>query len=213
MMSGSSTNRVRQMFLWGFPLVVLAATWFYWPVVHGAGLAFPLYLLSVPFLFALVVIQTATRYLRLWCWNMSLAHLAFLWSTYPGLGILIVGDTMTAPFTGAALIKSVIFSALVSAVIGTLVDIVGIDEKLLVVYHALPNLGTVKTVLSYSFQFFGIFGALYGASAKVGYYVLVELGATRWLPVLILCGGVALCLPFMSYFLLFRKERPLQRPR
>lgn len=195
------------MFLWGFPLGILAATWFYWPVVHGTGLAFPIYLLVAPVVFALVVIRITTERLRLWCWKMPMAHLAFLWSTYPALGLLIVGDTIAAPFTLTSLLKSVFFSVLVGAVLGTLVDIVGMDEELLVVHHTPRNLGTVKTVLSYSFQFFGIFGALYGASTKVGHYFLVERGATHWLPLLILCAAAALCLPFLIHFLWLRKER------
>src|SRR5207247_3348705 len=114
-------------------------------------------------------------------------HLAFLWSTYSALGILIVSDTIAAPFTVTAVIKSTVFSALVGAGIGTLIDIVGIDEGLLELHHGSPALGTVKTVFSYSFKFFGIFSAIYGAVAKVGYLCLVKMGATRWLPALILC--------------------------
>ena len=206
-MSGS--NRVQRIFLWGLPWSVLAATWLYWPVVQDTGFAFPLYLLAAPVLFAYVVIRLTTERLRLWCWTIPLAHLAFLWAVYPALGLLILGDTIAEPFTTAALIKTVVFSALVGAVLGTLVDIVGMDEELLKVHHTPQHLGTVKTVLSYSFQFFGIFGALYGASAKVGHLFLVERGATRWLPLLILGAAATLILPFMLHFLVLRKQRRL----
>ena len=206
-MSGIDTSRVRRMFLWGFPLSALVATWFYWSVVQGAGLAFPFYLVSVPFLFAMVVIRTTTGYLRLWSWRMPMMHLAFLWSTYSPLGILIVSDTIAAPLTAVMVIKSAVSCALVGAGIGTLIDIVGMDEDLLELHHVTTHLGTVKTVLSYSFKFFGIFGAIYGAIAKVGYAVLMGPGSTRWLPALILCASAVLCLPFMIYFLLPRKER------
>jgi hypothetical protein len=208
-MSRSDAGRVRQMFLWGFPLGAFVATWVYWPVVQGTGLAFPLYVLSVPFLFALVLVPTVTAYLRLWSWKMPLFHLAFLWSTYSALGVLIVGDTIAAPFTVLAAIKSAALCALLGGGIGALVDIVGIDEGLLELHYTTPERGTVNTVLSYSFKFFGIFGAIYGVVAKAGYSFLVELGATRWLPALILSTSAVLCLPFLIHFLLPGKARRL----
>jgi hypothetical protein len=201
-MAGGGNKWVRPMFLWGFPLGAFAATWLYWPLVQGTGIAFPLHLLAVPFIFALVTIRTTTRRLRLWSWRMPLVHLAFLWASYPALGLLLLSDSVTEPFSWTTLVKTVVFSALAGAGVGTLVDVVGMDEDLLEVHHVPKNLGTVKTVLSYSFRFFGIFGALYGASAKFGHYFLVEQGAVRWLPVLILCASVALCLPFLTYYIL-----------
>ena len=194
------------MFLWGFPLGAFAATWLYWPVVQRAGLAFPFYVLSVPFLFAMVVIRTATRGLHIWSVKVPMVHLALLWSTYSALGILIVGDTITAPFTVTTVATCIIVSALVGFAIGALIDIVAIDEGLLELHQRSLDLGTVTTVLSYSFQLFGTFGAVYGAVGKVGYWLLTEQGATRWLPVLVLCGTGTLCLPFMIYFQMLRKS-------
>jgi len=207
-MAGGGNSAVRPMFLWGFPLAAFAATWLYWPLVQGTGVAFPLYLLAVPFIFALVAIRTTTRLLRLWTWRMPLFHLAFLWASYPALGILLLSDSVTDPFSWATLVKTVVFSALAGAGIGTLVDVVGMDEDLLEVHHVQQNLGTVKTVFLYSFRFFGIFGALYGALAKLGHYFLVEQGATRWLPALVLGASAALCLPFMTYYIMFYRNWP-----
>jgi hypothetical protein len=202
------------MFLWGFPVGTFLATWFYWPVVQAAGFAFPFYLLSVPFIFAMVVIRTTTGRLRLWSWQMPMLHLAFLWSTYSTLGILILGDTIAQPLSTVGVIKSAVFCAFLGGGIGTLVDIVGIDEGLLDLHHLSMERGTVKTVLSYSFKFFGIFGGIFGVIGKAGHFVLVELGATRWLPVLILGMSLLLCLPFMVHFLLPRKERlPAREPK
>lgn len=192
------------MFLWGLPLGAFAATWFYWPVVQRGGLAFPFYVLSVPFLFAMVVIRTTTRRLHIWSVKVPMVHLAFLWSTYSALGVLIVGETIVAPLTVTNLISCVCFSALLGFAIGTLIDIVAIDQGLLVLHQRPMDRGTVTTVLAYSFQLFGSFGAVYGAVAKVGYSLLTEQGATRWLPVLVLCATGALCLPFMFYFQMLR---------
>ncbi len=208
-MSGSDASRVRQMFLWGFPLGAFVATWVYWPVVHGTGLAFPFYALSVPFLFALALVPIVTAHLRLWSWKMPLFHLAFLWSTYSALGLLIMGDTIAAPFTLLTALKAAAFGALLAGGIGTLVDIVGIHEGLLELHYTTPERGTVHTVLSYSFKFFGIFGAIYGVVEKAGYSFLVEQGATRWLPALVLSTSVVLCLPFLIHFLLPGKARRL----
>lgn len=206
-MSDSDSGTTRQMFLWGFPLSAFVATCVYWPVVQGTGLAFPLYILCVPVPFALVVVRITTGYLRLWTWKLPIAHLALMWSTYSALGALLVSDTIAAPFSVTTVIKSAVFSALIGAGVGTLIDVVGIDEGLLQVHHTPQHLGTVKTVLLYSFKFFGIFSAIYGASVKVGYYFLVERGATRWLPALILCTSAALSIPFMLHFLLPGKGR------
>lgn len=212
-MSDNDTSKARQMLLWGFPSAAFVATWLYWPLVCGTGLAFPLYLLTFPVPFALVVVPLAMKHLRLWKWNLPAALLTFMWSTYSALGALIISDTIAAPFSVTMLAKSVAFSALVGAAIGTIIDVVGIDEGLLEVYHTPRHLGTVKTVLSYSFKFFGIFGAIYGAGAKVGYYLLVEHGATLWLPALILGGSAVLALPFLLYFLLPDRGRRLELPR
>lgn len=210
-MSVSATSRVRQMFLWGFPLGALAATWLYWPLVQGTGFAFPLYLLSAPFLFALVLIPVVTAHLHLWSWRMPLVHLAFLWSTYSALGIVIISDTIVAPFTVLTVIKSALFCGLLGGGIGTLVDIVGIDEGLLELHYTTTERGTVQTVLSYSFKFFGIFSAIYGVVAKAAYTLLVELGATRWLPALILGTAAVLAVPFVLHFLLPAREREPER--
>lgn len=201
------------MFLWGVPLGTFLATWFYWTVVQAAGFAFPFYLLSVPFLFAMVVIRTATGRLHLWSWRMPMLHLALLWSTYTALGILILGDTIAQPLSTIGLIKSAALCALLSSGIGTLIDFVGVDLGLLDLHHVSMERGTIKAVLSYSFKFFGIFGGIFGVIAKAGHFVLVELGATRWLPLLLLCASLLLCLPFMVHFLLLAKERlPAREP-
>ena len=208
-MAGRDTSRVRQMLFWGLPLVAFGATWIYWPVVQGTGLAFPIYLLSVPFLFALVLVPMTTAYLRLWSWKLPLFHLAFLWAAYSALGILIVSDTIAAPLSVMTIIKSALFPALLGGGIGSLIDIVGIDEGILELHYLSPELGPVRGVLSYSFKFFGTFSAIYGLVAKMAYSWLVERGATGWLPALILGTSAVLCLPFMVHFLLFgRRRRP-----
>ena len=137
-------------------------------------------------------------------------HLAFLWSTYSALGILIVSDTIATPFTLIASIKTAVLCALLGGLVGSLVDIVGIDEGLLELRYCSTDPGIVKTVLSYSFKFFGIFSAIYGVVAKVGHFFLVERGATQWLPVLILATSAVLCLPFMVHFLLGDREPRLE---
>jgi len=195
-------NRVRQMFLYGFPIGTFVATWLYWLLVQDSGLAFTIYLLVIPFLFALAAIRTITGPLRLWTWKMPMLHLAFLWSTYSAMGLLIVSDSIAAPFTLTSVIKSVFLCALVGGLIGTLIDIVGIDLGLLQLHYRSMDHGTVNTVLSYSFKFFGIFSAIYGVLAKVGHYILVELSAPQWLPVLILGASALLIIPFLAHFLL-----------
>lgn len=198
--------RVRQMFLYGFPIGTFVATWLYWLLVQGSGFAFPLFLLVIPFLFALAAIRTITGPLRLWTWNMPMLHLAFLWSTYSAMGILIVCDTIAAPFTLTSVIKTVLLCALIGGLIGSLVDIVGIDQGLLELHYMTMDRGTVNSVFSYSFKFFGIFSAIYGALAKVGHYILVELSAPHWLPVLILGASALLIVPFLAHFLLGGKD-------
>ena len=195
-------SRVRWMFLYGFPFGTFVATWVYWPIVQGSGLAFTIFLLVIPFLFALAAIRTITGPLRLWTWNMPMLHLAFLWSTYSSMGLLIVSDTIAAPFTVTSVIKAVLLCALVGGLVGTLIDIVGIDQGLLELHYTTMDRGAVNTVLSYSFKFFGIFSAIYGILAKVGHYILVELNAPQWLPVLILGASALLIIPFLAHFLL-----------
>ncbi len=202
-------NRVRQMFLYGFPIGTFVATWIYWPIVEGSGLALPIYLLVIPFVFAMAAIRTITGPLRLWSWKMPLFHLAFLWSTYSALGILLVSDTIAAPFTLTSVIKAALFCGFLGGLIGTLIDIVGIDLGLLELHYCSMDRGMVNTVLSYSFKFFGAFSAIYGILAKVGHYVLVERSSPQWLPVLILGASALLILPYLAHFLLTgRDEQP-----
>jgi hypothetical protein len=207
MMVDNIHNRVRQMFLYGFPIGTFVATWIYWLVVEGSGFALPIYLLVIPFVFALAAIRTITGPLRLWSWKMPLLHLAFLWSTYSAMGILIVSDTIAAPFTLTSVIKTTLLCALIGGLVGTLIDIVGIDQGLLELHYCSMDRGPVNTVLSYSFKFFGIFSAIYGILAKVGHYILVERAAPQWLPVLILGASGLLIIPFLIHFLTGRDEQ------
>lgn len=201
-MTDNMHNRVRWMFLYGFPIGTFVATWLYWLIVQRSGWAFPLYFLTIPFVFALAAVRLMTGPLRLWAWKMPLPQLAFLWSTYCALGLLLVSDTVAAPFTLTSVIKAALFCALIGGLIGTLIDIVGIDLGMLELYYCSMDRGPVNTVLSYSFKFFGAFSAIYGILAKVGYFVLVERSGTQWLPVMILAASALLILPFMVHFLL-----------
>lgn len=201
-MADNISHRVRQMFLYGFPIGTFVATWIYWPLVQGSGFAFPVFLLIIPYIFALAAIRTITGPLRLWTWNMPMLHLAFLWSTYSALGMLVVSDTIAAPFTLTSIIKTALFCVLIGGLIGTLIDIVGIDQGLLELHYTSMDRGPVNTVLSYSFKFFGIFSAIYGILAKAGHFILVERSSPQWLPVLILAASALLIIPFMIHFLL-----------
>lgn len=199
-------NRVRQMFLYGFPIGTFVATWIYWLIVEGSGFAMPTYVLIIPFVFAVAAIRTFMGPLGLWTWKIPLLHLAFLWSTYCALGILIVSDTIAAPFTLTSLIKTVLLCTLLGGLIGTLIDIVGIDLGLLELHYCSMDHGPVNTVLSYSFKFFGSFSAIYGILAKVGHYILVERAAPQWLPVLILAASALLIVPFLIRFLVTGRD-------
>src|ERR1700754_2318258 len=192
MMTDNIHNRVRQMFLYGFPIGTFVTTWIYWLLVERVSFTLPLYILVIPVIFALAAIRILIGPLGLWTWKMSMVHLAFLWSTYSALGILIVSDTVAAPFTLTSVIKTAIICALIGGLIGTLIDIVGIDQGLLELHYCSIDRGPVNTVLSYSFKFFGAFSAIYGILAKVGHYVLVERAMPQWLPVLILGASTLL---------------------
>lgn len=205
-MTDNTHNRVQQMFLYGFPIGSFVATWIYWLIVERAGFALPIFLLVIPFIFAVAAIRILVGPLRLWTWHISLLHLAFLWSTYAALGLLIVSGTIAEPFTLTSVIKSALFCALLGGLVGSLIDIVGIDRGLLVLHYTAMEQGMVNTVLSYSFKFFGAFSAIYAILAKVGHYILVERAAPQWLPVLILGASAMLCLPFMVYFLVTGRE-------
>jgi hypothetical protein len=194
------------MFLYGFPIGTFVITWIYWPFVEGAGFALPTFLLIIPFIFALAAIRIIMGPLALWTWHMSLLHLAFLWATYSALGILIVSDTNMAPFTLTSVIKTAVFCGFLGGLIGTLIDIVGIDQDLLELHYTSMDRGMVNTVLSYSFKFFGIFSAIYGILGKVGHYVLVERSSPQWLPVLILGASALLILPYLFHFLVTGRE-------
>jgi len=194
-------NRVRQMFLYGFPIGTFVATWLYWLLVQGSGFAFPIFLLVIPFLFAVTAIRAITGSVLSWAWKMPMLHLAFLWSTYSAMGLLIVSDTIAAPFTLTSIIKCALACALIGGLIGTLIDIVGIDQGLLELHYCSMERGTVNTVLSYSFKFFGSFSAIYGILAKVAHYILVDLSAPQWLPVLILGACALLIIPYLAHFL------------
>ena len=199
-------NRVRQMFLYGFPIGTFVITWVYWPFVQGSGFALPTFLLVIPFVFAFAAIRIIMGPLGMWTWHMSLLHLAFLWSTYSALGILIVSDTIVAPFTLMSVIKAAAFCGFLGGLIGTLIDIVGFDQELLELHYTSMDRGMVNTVLSYSFKFFGAFSAIYGILAKVAHYVLVERSSPQWLPVLILGASALLILPYLVHFLVTGRD-------
>lgn len=205
-MTDNIQNRVRQMFLYGFPIGTFVATWIYWLFVERVSFTLPLFLLVIPVIFALAAIRIIVGPLGLWTWKMSLPHLAFLWSTYSAMGILIVSDTIAAPFTLTSVMKTAIVCALIGGLIGTLIDIVGIDQGLLELHYCSMDRGAVNTVLSYSFKFFGAFSAIYGILAKVGHYVLIERAAPQWLPVLILGASALLIVPFLVHFLVTGRD-------
>lgn len=205
-MTDNIHSRVRQMFLYGFPIGTFVATWIYWLFIARAGFALPIFILVIPIIFALAAIRVIVGPLGLWTWKMSMLHLAFLWSTYSALGILIVSDSIAAPFTLMSVIKTAIFCGILGGLIGTLIDIVGIDQGLLELHYTTMDRGMVNTVLSYSFKFFGAFSAIYGILAKVGHYVLVELSLPQWLPVLILGASALLIGPYLVHFLLTGRD-------
>jgi hypothetical protein len=207
-MTDNMHSRVRQMFLYGFPIGTFVATWVYWLLVERAGFALPIFILIIPVIFALAAIRIIVGPLGLWTWKMSMLHLAFLWSTYSALGILIVSDTIAAPFTLTSVVKAALFCGVLGGLIGTLIDIVGIDQGLLELHYCTMDRGMVNTVLSYSFKFFGAFSAIYGILAKVGHYVLVERAAPQWLPVLILGASALLILPYLVHFLVTGRDEP-----
>jgi len=205
-MTDNIHHRVRQMFLYGFPIGTFVATWIYWLLIERVGFALPIFILVIPVIFAFAAIRVIVGPLGLWTWKMSMLHLAFLWSTYSAMGILIVSDTIAAPFTLTSVIKCAIACALIGGLIGTLIDIVGIDQGLLELHYTTMDRGMVNTVLSYSFKFFGAFSAIYGLLAKVGHYVLVERSSPQWLPVLILGASALLIGPYLIHFLLTGRD-------
>ncbi|HKS08742.1 MAG TPA: hypothetical protein VJS13_04295 [Pyrinomonadaceae bacterium] len=205
-MTDNIHNRVRQMFLYGFPIGTFVATWIYWLLIERVGFALPIFILIIPVIFAFAAIRIIVGPLGLWTWRMSMLHLSFLWSTYSALGILIVSDSIAAPFTLTSVIKTAIFCGILGGLIGTLIDIVGIDQGLLELHYCTMERGNVNTVLSYSFKFFGAFSAIYGILAKVGHYVLVERSLPQWLPVLILGASALLIGPYLIHFLLTGRD-------
>ncbi|MGK3962107.1 hypothetical protein WMF38_54515 [Sorangium sp. So ce118] len=90
-----------------------------------------------------------------------------------------------------------------------MIDTISMDERLSTVHSRVAALGvgTVKTVISYSFLFFGAFGLFIGPITKVGHYYLVELGDTSRIWLLIVLTIVPTCALFLAYFALASNPR------
>lgn len=208
-MKKNALNPVQQRLLWLIPSLLVAVHFLYWPLVRGTSVAFPVFVNAIPFLFGLLMVGTTTRIWRLWSWTIRLPHVCFLWAAYTTLGPLVLSDTISLPFSVMGVIKMSVLTGFISAVTGTVIDTISMDERLLTVHSRVAALGvgTVKTVISYSFLFFGTFGLVFGAITKVGHYYLVELGDTSRIWLLTVLVTLPFCAVFLAYFALTSTPR------
>ncbi|XXT14491.1 hypothetical protein WME94_30010 [Sorangium sp. So ce429] len=208
-MKKNAMNPVQQRLLWVVPSLLMTVHFLYWPLVRGTSIAFPVFVAVIPFLFGLLMVGTATRIWHLWSWTIPMPHVCFLWAAYTTLGPLVLNDTISMPFSAMGVVKMSLLTGFISAVTGTVIDTISMDERLLTVHSRVAALGvgTVKTVISYSFLFFGAFGLFIGPITKVGHYYLVELGDTSRIWLLIVLTIVPTCALFLAYFALASNPR------
>jgi hypothetical protein len=191
-----------------FPVFFTLLSSLYWLVYRGLPLVFFCYLLFIPATFALIVVVLAGK-LRLWQWSDSIWAPVAVWCGYGSLYFLLIGRIITEGTQVFSLLECALSGAFVWGSIATLFDVFAMDAGLITVFNRAhyKKLGTITSVGSYGFYFFGCYGLISGLLAKFGYFFLVESPAQ--VPVVAMYAGAGLLIsgPFTVYVLILSRGK------
>lgn len=180
------------------PVLLLLGSMTYWLLYRSAPLLFWSYLVVLPFSFGLVVDTLAGRF-GLWTWTTSVLHYALITSAYTQVLFLVTGTLLIQPTTVMTALECAMAGLLVAVPVGMIHDILAIEYGFCTMFNRahFKNLGSIASVLSYGFYYFGVYGVAVGLSAKLGHLYLVESAPAVYAYVPVSIGGFLI--PFMIW--------------
>lgn len=200
---------VELVILWIIPIlsaVVSVAYWQYSP----AYLAY-LWLMSATCI--LVVVGIGISYFHFWEWRTAIFprfvffHRLFAYTAYANIFFVIAGKTLVQVTTAVTILESAMIVGLISMVVGVVQEYICVDADIYIIHASVFSKvkdGVMKLVSSYAYYYFALLGLVMGASAKIGYWYIVEsshqlhgvfisvvIGAIASIPFLIWWGALA----------------------
>jgi len=157
------------------PVLLVLGSMTYWLLHRAEPLLFWGYLVVLPFSFGLVVDNLAGRF-GVWTWTKPVLHYALITSAYTQVLFLVTGTLLVQPTTVMTSLECATAGLLVAIPVGMMHDILAIEYGFCTMFNRahFKNLGSIASVLSYGFYYFGVYGVAVGLSAKLGHLYLVE---------------------------------------
>jgi hypothetical protein len=198
------------------PVLFVLGSMTYWLLYRSAPLLFWGYLVVLPFFFGLVVDNLAGRF-GLWTWTKPVLHYALITSAYTQLLFFVTGTLLIQPTTIVTTLECAIAGPLIAIPVGMIHDILALEYGFCTMYNRahFKNLGSIASVLSYGFYYFGVYGVAVGLSAKLGHFYLVETAPAVYAYIPISIG--AFLVPFVAWVVFLgltrTRLRSKRRPR
>lgn len=188
------------------PSCFIAFGAWYWLGYRGVSAGYFAFLLALPVAFTLLVVNPAGR-LRLWSWSRPGSVRAWVWAGFNQCLFFLNARLLSDPSVG--LPETALQGALIAAVFGTLYDILAIDGRIVTVYNRAHHKGwgAIRSACSYGFAFFGAFGLVACALAKLAWAPLAQGASIAETAAICGGGGLALCLPFGVFLLVASRGR------
>ena len=199
-------KRVERSMLWLIPLGSILISLLHWLVQPSASALFIGYLLSIPIVFSLTVVNLAGRF-QIWVWTKPLAQATLVNAGYALLLFFLISPWIERDTDMATTLQTGLAGGIIFMAIGTLNDIVGLENKIFTVYNRahFKKQGAIASALSYGFYYFGFLGFFYALLAKLGHYFLIELQPAR-IPFIPISLGVFVA-PFVLWLSWLRSQR------
>lgn len=213
----SGRRAVELALLWLLPATLTLSGWL-WSRLPWMTDELLLLLLATPAVAMTLNVAVGAGLLRLWRFNLAYA----VAGVPPQIGLVYAAviNMVTAALAGllatpgpAAALGFVLLTAVITALLGVLYDLLAVHFGLLDVYVRAHyrNQGTWAIVRSYGFTFFGLVGLLAAISARAGYWLLIEQASGQAALAFVL-GLALIVLPCVAVFIALWQRRS-RRPR
>jgi hypothetical protein len=190
------------------PLVLFPAGYYLWLRWSGHDHRLVLLALALPILFAYVIPGVGTNWLRLWeintRWRLGRfrPHHGFVFGTAAAMIAGLCLEPVPSGPLALDLARAGLVVGSVLAFWNWAYDIHAIRVGFIVVYNRphFEGRGPESIATDYAPVLFGVFGACYGISIRLGQYVLADVGRPgRFWWLLAVCAAATLTLPVLAF--------------
>jgi len=190
------------------PVVLLPLGYFLWLRWSHGDHRLVAMALGIPILFAYVIPGIGMNVLRLWELKIGARvgrirpHHGFVFGTAASLLTVICLEPVASGPLALDVARAALVVGSVLAFWNWLYDIAAIRAGVIKVYNRPyeEGRGPEAVAADYAPVLFGVFGACYGASIRVGQYVLATYGPSSWFwGVVAICGVSTLAVPVLAF--------------